>query len=189
MKIDGSHPAYFVGGLYQQESRLTDGHLKGDEHRCHRHADAYGAEQDANHLGQIAPPQCLRGHAAAAHTQETEYPVDDVKQHSAHGDGADVGRCAEVSHDGHVDEAEQGHGDVGHDGRQGNLQDLAVSGLHEISSFFFGRQKYIEKRKKRTERLTIIQLRRVVCCYGNIYICRWFPETGNLDINLSILHQ
>ena len=72
----------------------------------------------------------LASHSAGTHPQKAEYPVDDVEQHATHGNSAYVGGRTQMADDGYINQAEQRHGDVRYNGRQGYLQYLSVSGLH-----------------------------------------------------------
>lgn len=76
----------------EKESALPDRRLQQDEAERHRQSYAYRTYQQTYNFRQIPFAECLRGHSTGTHAQETENPVDDVEQHSAYGNGADIGR-------------------------------------------------------------------------------------------------
>ena len=58
--------------------------------------------------------------------------IDDIEEHPAYGNGANVRSRSQMSHNGSIDQPQQWNGDVRHDGGQGYLQYLSVVGVHKI---------------------------------------------------------
>ena len=103
------------------------GPLQGDEHQGDGQCDGAGADEGGEGFVPALGAVGLGGEAGGAHAEEAEVPIDEVEDGGADGDGPDVGG-GEVAHDGHVDHAEQGHGDVGDDVGQGQAEDALVQG-------------------------------------------------------------
>ena len=119
MEITGRQRGNVGRGLYQGEHNRKQRAAQEQQHKGHAKGYRERAGQKERHLRQVATAQGLRRHAAGAHAQESEYPVDKVENHRPHGNGADIDGIAHVAHDGHIDQPEQRHGDVGHYRRQG----------------------------------------------------------------------
>ena len=94
MEVEGSHLLHFPAGINHQESQQADGVLQDDEGSRQQQAHGEGTQQDAGRFGFVALSVGLGGQPSGAHAQEAEYPVYHVEQHSAYGNGADVGSGA-----------------------------------------------------------------------------------------------
>ena len=111
-EVAGGRQGDLFGGADDEEGSLSDRLLQHDEAQGYYPADAYGPYQQAYRFGQVSAAPCLGRHATGAHAQESKHPIDDIEQHTAHGNGTDVGGCAQVSHDGYVYQPQQRDGDV-----------------------------------------------------------------------------
>ena len=132
MEIERGHFPYFRAGVDEGEGCPSDGVLQNQEQGGHCHGHGERAEQDAHALRKVALAIGLRGQPPGSHAEEAEHPVNHVEKHASHGDGPDVGRVAQMACDGHVCQSQQRHGDVGHDGRQGNAEYLFVDGVWHV---------------------------------------------------------
>ena len=112
-----AHDAYGQG---------EQGALKHEHGERHGKRHAQAAHEKKHGLGAVATAVGLRRHAACAHAQEAEHPIDDVEQHAAHGNGGYVGGVAEVACYRHVNQSEQRNRDVCHYCGKGNVQNFLV---------------------------------------------------------------
>ena len=118
------------GTVHHQESQLYHHPLQRNERQPGQERHAKRPPENPRYLS-----VCTRGilctraaislgrEAARSHPQETEVPVQEVKEHGAYGDAADERRrraARQMPRHGHVHHPHQGHGDVGQDA--GNRQ-------------------------------------------------------------------
>ena len=77
-------------------------------------------------LRQITGPIGLRCKTAGAHPQETEVPVDHVKDIGTQSDGTNKDRRSQPSGNCHVNHPQQGYGDIGNDIWECQSEDLPI---------------------------------------------------------------
>ena len=98
--------------------------------RDHRAAGDGSQQQRAPehhaHLCMVARPACLCSRAGGTHAQAIEQVIDEVEQHRADRDRADVVHFSQVPDNGGVHCAEQRHREVGEDDRASHRPDLAM---------------------------------------------------------------
>ena len=118
-EIVPGHPLHFRRAVHQQEHPLGEEPLDGqyEQRDDQRGGDALGKSADRGF--HIAPAVGLGGDAARPHAQE-----------------ADQGGVAQMAGDGRVDDAHQGHRDVGQDARHGEPDNFPVDGVAQ------GHQRY-----------------------------------------------
>ena len=121
-------------GLRMQEEQgpLLDGHLQHKDGDGHHQSHRHGPYSQLGDGCEVAAPQGLRGHTAGTHSEESEYPIQDIEYHRADGDGADIHGATHMPDNGHVDQSEQRHGNIRDDRRQGKPHDLSVYPTHRV---------------------------------------------------------
>ena len=113
-------------GTHEQERQFTNGKLKDNQRKGYHCTDPHTPHQDAGIFGQVPPSEGLRRDATRTHAQESKQPIHEIENHATDGNGTDVGRCTQVSHDAQVNQSQQRHSDVAHNGRYGNAKYSAI---------------------------------------------------------------
>ena len=123
----GEHQAYGRRGTVQETfAEQCDRPLQQEEHRRRRPCNHQTLHQHVEVLLLVFRAVRLRREPSRACSQESEVPVNQVEDHRRQGDGRNVTRVADVSHNRHINHAEQRHRDVGHDAGDGNTENFAV---------------------------------------------------------------
>ena len=110
----------------QPHRQFQDRQLQRQQYNPDRARQQQGTIEYGPDFGKIARPARLRGRAGGAHAQTVEQVVDEIEQHRADGNGADVIRLGQVPHHGGIHRAQQGHGNIGEDDRRSHRPDLAM---------------------------------------------------------------
>ena len=130
---EGQH---FLAAVEQLQAEPFHEALQRKHQNGGNQRDAEGAIERMCHLGLVARAVGLRREARGARPHEAEHRVHHAEDGAAQSDGSDVGHAVLMPHQHHVHEAEQRHGDVADDVRDGQLQDGTVEGVVSYLSGF-----------------------------------------------------
>ena len=108
--------------------------MDGDQHKGTCEGYAHGARQNACAFLAVAAAVRLRCKTAGADSEETEVPVQQVKEHGAYGNASDHRRRTgiQMSCNGYVHHADKGHSDVGQNAWDGQFEYVFVDCFHYL---------------------------------------------------------
>ena len=104
--IEPAEAEHGVVGLHGPQPQTDDGALQEHEQQPDAEADGERAQENAHHLVELPAAVGLRCHAAGAHAQEAEHPVEHVEYRRAYGYGTDIPGVTYVAYNGHIDKSQ-----------------------------------------------------------------------------------
>ena len=76
--------------MHHPQSNIAQGALQHDEEHAHPNGYEERTHENGAHGLPIATAESLRRHAAVAHAQEAQQPIEHIENHGAHGYGTDI---------------------------------------------------------------------------------------------------
>ena len=134
VEISCSEILHLRAGIHNQECGLNEYPLDSNQKQGTRQGYAEGARQNAGAFPAVAAAVRLGCQTARSHTQETEVPVKQIKQHGTDGYATDhrSRRYIQMSCNGYIHHTDKGHGDVGQYAWNGQFQYVFVDWFHYL---------------------------------------------------------